>query len=282
MSDLVLRPLAVEPTELSRVLGLLRQIWPDPDKMTSRYLEWLYAENPDGEAVGVNAWDGDVLAGHYVVVPARVKLLGRSTRALLSLHTAVHPDYRGKRLFQGMAEQSYQMGRELGFDHVFGVANANSTTGFVRDLGFQLVSPLHLRFVTGWPAPPDGSHAEWIREWTDAAFAWRLRHPQFQYSRRSVRGSTLYLLHRRRVETVVRIAPRGHAAPPCATSSGLLPLPRVWVGLNASIRFRGPSFAFPKRLRSSPLNFIFRSLTTPELRLDPEKVVFEGIDFDVF
>src|SRR2546423_9840187 len=117
MTQLVLRPLQLDREELSKTLDLLRQIWPDPAKMTARYLEWLYLENPDGKAVGVNAWDGETLAGHYVVIPAKVILFGKSTTALLSLHTAVHPDHRGKGLFVRLAERTYEAGAASGFDH---------------------------------------------------------------------------------------------------------------------------------------------------------------------
>ena len=81
------------------------------------------------------------------------------------------------------------------------------------------------------------------------------------------------------MQTVVRI--EGSVAD---GRSGLLgiSIPKVWVGLNPGIRFRGPSFAVPQKLRSSPLNLIFRSLTTPSLRLDQRAVAFEGLDFDVF
>jgi GNAT superfamily N-acetyltransferase len=284
MAEIVLQPLELDPEELSKTLGLLRRIWPDPEKMTLRYLEWLYLENPDGNAVGVNAWDGETLAGHYVVVPAKVHLLGRSTSALLSLHTAVHPDYRGKGLFLRMAERTYEGARQRGFDHVFGVANANSTHGFVRDLGFQLVSPLDLRIITGWPVLDEEADrtAVWRREWSDAALGWRLRHPLFRYRQRRGRGLVFYLLARRGVQTIVRIERAKTSPPTLGTGLSGLPIPRVWVGLNPGIRFRGPSLAMPRRLRSSPLNLIFRSLTTKSLRLDSAKIAFEGIDFDVF
>src|SRR6266542_3200254 len=199
--------------------------------MSARYLKLLYVENPEGNAVGVNAWDGETLAGHYVVVPSTVCLFGCSMKALLSLHTAVHPDYRGQGLFVRMAEQTYDAGRERGFDHVFGVANANSTHGFVRSLGFQLVSPLQLRITTGWPVVEQSVEpTAWKREWRDAALRWRLGHPAFRYSQYRRRGFTFYILRRRGVQTIVRIEPAGSPALP-DVSRFALPLPRIWVGL---------------------------------------------------
>jgi GNAT superfamily N-acetyltransferase len=104
--------------------------------------------NPDGRAVGFDAWDGERLAAHYVCVPARARVDGRLVPVLLSLNTATHPRLPGQGLFTKLAAMTFEAAGEAGFDGVYGVANANSTPGFIRKLGFQLVRPLDAR--SGW------------------------------------------------------------------------------------------------------------------------------------
>src|SRR5207244_4114189 len=101
---------------------------------------------------------------------------------------------------------TYEAAAASGFDHVFGVANQSSTPGFIRSLGFQLVSPLDLRVITAWPGLDDCSETTaWRREWGNVTLRWRLAHPQFHYRNYQRGGFTFYLLHRRGVQTVVKI-----------------------------------------------------------------------------
>ena len=67
----------------------------------------------------------------------------------LSLNTAVHERARGGGVFTRLAEETYDKARVRGIRVVVGVANANSTPGFVKRLGFTSIGPLP---VGGAPA----------------------------------------------------------------------------------------------------------------------------------
>ena len=128
---------------------LLNSVFPWAKWLTPGYLHWEYNLNPLGPAVGFNAYlDGD-LAGHYVVQPIKANLFGTITKGLLSMNTATHPNHQRKNLFTTLAEKTYDAAREEEYEFVIGVANANSTPGFVRRLGFQLVRPLDAKMGLG-------------------------------------------------------------------------------------------------------------------------------------
>ncbi|MFQ5495797.1 MAG: GNAT family N-acetyltransferase, partial [Phycisphaerae bacterium] len=160
--------------------------------LTPAYLRWLYADNPRGQVIGFNAWSGGELAGHYAVIPIRALLDGKTVHAALSLNTAVHPDHQGKGLFTRLAEMTYDRAVALGVDHVVGVANANSTPGFVRKLAFESVGRLEARLFWRWPRPAvAGSVAagRWSRRWDADDLSWRIRNPSARYTVRYHRGT---------------------------------------------------------------------------------------------
>ena len=119
------------------------------DKFSFEYLKWQYADNPVGPIVGFNAYLDNVLAAHYVTMPIYMNIDGKRTLGLLSLNTATHPDHRGKRLFSILAERTYQYAAENGYKFVIGVANANSTHGFIKYLKFKLIGSLTFKIGIG-------------------------------------------------------------------------------------------------------------------------------------
>ena len=108
------------------------------------YLNWLYLDNPLGLPVGYNAYCEGKLVGHYACIPLNWSYENKIYRALLSLNTAVHPNFRRKGLFSELAEKTYKFAKKEGFDFVYGVSNSNSTHGFMK-LGFCLVGELYLQ-----------------------------------------------------------------------------------------------------------------------------------------
>src|SRR5665213_2921074 len=155
------------------------------ERYNSTYLRWLYYENPNGAVVGFDAWDDDRAVAHYVCIPLLANIQsGGPRKVLLSLNTATHPDYQGRGLFVKLASETYALAAEQGYDAVIGVANANSTHGFVNRLGFQLVTPLSVRIGIG-PLQIDATAArdgatDLICSWPSEAIVWRLANPHQQ------------------------------------------------------------------------------------------------------
>ncbi len=279
-------PIQHDPATLARYGDLFAACFPGTTKFTPDYLAWLYVANPDGAAVGYDAWDGERLAAHYVCVPARAWVEGAEVRVLLSLNTATHPDYQGKGLFTKLAAMTYDAGAQAGFDGVYGVANANSTPGFVRKLGFQLVRPLEARIGIGAlrHAPKAPAQAlSFERSWSPQALAWRCANPHNPVWQRS-KGARRQFHAAAFGLRLPAYAELDGATPPAAPApaKALSPL-RLFIGLAPDASARYWNYAsIPLRLRPSPLNLIYRSFVPRVAQLDAARIQFSFLDFDAY
>ena len=87
---------------------------------------WQYLECPWGQSEVWLAWDGDVLAGHYALLPIRLGSgLGRIS-GRLSLDTMTHQDYRGLGVFSTLASQAFSHAGQKGAAFVCGFPNDQS------------------------------------------------------------------------------------------------------------------------------------------------------------
>ena len=264
---------------------LFRTCFPKARHLTVRYLEWLYSHNPAGEVVGCDAWFGDRLAAHYVCIPVDAAVGGRSVRVMLSLNTATHPDFQGRGLFPRLAEATYAAGSERGMAAIYGVANANSTPGFTRKLGFRLIRPLEALVGFGSLGGSDRALADvdFRRQWSTETLSWRIRNPERPYR-------------------IVRVGPDTVGAEAATGAPGLKAWDEVSVdcGMGFELGARRPSmhlhlglrpagaqksgkwWPIPSRFRPSPLNLIFRPLTQGVLVPSADNVRLGQLDFDAF
>ncbi|SDP57082.1 Acetyltransferase (GNAT) domain-containing protein [Ralstonia sp. 25mfcol4.1] len=277
----------VEADKLLRYRALFLKCFPTADKFRHpAFLRWLYAGNPDGQVVGFDAFDGDLLIAHYACVPAMVRIGGSQARALLSLNTATHPEYQGKGLFTQLANMTYRHAAELGFDCVYGVANANSTPGFVRKLGFQLVQPLDARLgIGGLGIDFDAvaRNAEFERTWTREAIGWRQANPvnAIQCQRHGQKLSLTAQASGRILSAYAEL-PVSAALQSAATGGRGAPF-RLYLGLTPDGACEFHTYAqIPARLRPSPLNLIYRSLQGESRQLTRGHVQFSFLDFDAY
>lgn len=265
---------------------LFRTCFPTASHLTPRYLRWLYVDNPCGKVVGMDATSQGELAAHYVCVPTRVSFFGTEVNALLSLNTATHPNFRGQGLFTKLAEGTYKFAEESGFSLVYGVANANSTPGFTRKLGFQLVAPLEARLGFGRQLEIDWDRAlktaMFRRLWDTTQLAWRARNPSNPVSTIATADGHTGLYAKTDKGGIFAWSELPLEMP---RSSDRLPnviWPRLFLGLNPrACVTRKVSLVIPDRFRPSPLNFIVRMLGRNEL-VDRNVVSFSFIDFDAY
>ncbi|MBQ5950382.1 GNAT family N-acetyltransferase [Massilia sp. ST3] len=282
-------PVQYDPDTLARYSALFTACFPDSGKFTPGYLAWLYVANPDGAAVGFDAWDGERLAAHYVCIPARAWVEGREAPVLLSLNTATHPDYQGKGLFTRLAAMTFDAGIAAGFDGVYGVANANSTPGFVRKLGFQLVRPLEARIGLGalrhGPKAP-ARELSFERSWSAEALAWRCANPHNPVARHGSgkRAQFHAAAFGQALPAYAELEAEFEADLQAGTTTRRAPSPlRLFIGLAPDASSRYWNYAsIPMRLRPSPLNLIYRSFVPRVSALDPARIQFTFLDFDAY
>ena len=256
------------------VTGLLNLCFPKSVEIeTFEFVKWEYDENPAGKVVGYNAYWGDSLAAHYATMPIYLDIDGKKTLGLLSLNTATHPEHRGKRLFTILAEKTYEYATENGYKFVIGVANANSTPGFLKHLGFKLIGPLTLRVGAG-PVSYQRTNFTYVRHWDRSFLDWRLKNPSMKYYKNG--------------DMIVSPIKPGFKKLVYHDKKGLLSRPELhgrpfnlYIGFGADLS-NGVYCRLPKFIKHSPFNLIFRDLTggtLPEMTKDNTQ--FELIDFDV-
>lgn len=281
------QPIRFDPHTMAQYVALFAGCFPGVAKFTPDYLRWLYLDNPDGRALGFDAWDGERLAAHYVCVAARARLDGETVPVLLSLNTATAPAYQGRGLFTQLAEMSFEAARAAGFAGVYGVANANSTPGFIRKLRFQLVRQLEAQIGVGGlrvARAPDAAPPAFERVWSPASLAWRCAGP-LQAVRCRARGE-LWQFEApavgRWLSAYAELGAAGLAPPAPAPHAGPSPL-RLFIGLAPDSARRWRAYAgIPQRLRPSPLNLIYRSFAGGAAPLDAARIHFSFLDFDAY
>lgn len=306
---------AAGPDDLGATAALLDEVFPGTGLGDERYLEWLYRDSPDGEVIESNVDDDEGRVGHYAITPiALAEGPAGSFRGALSLNTGVHERGRGRGLFVSLAEATYADARRQGVRRVVGVANASSTPGFVRRLGFALVCSLPVAVIVPLPglrgdarsvpvtaellASPALSElapllaspgAGLARAWTPESLGWRLAAPGRSYALHVGDGllAISSVVARRGVRIAVICAVFASRPLPRRSLLGLASVVcrhqrapvAVRVGVNELLPRVG--FPLPDRLRESPLNLIHRDLSQPG-RPAPPIARWEAIDFDAF
>lgn len=272
--DYRIEQVKVDDSALREILQLMLLAFEGhSDKFSLEYLKWQYADNPLGSIVGFNAYWGDVLAAHYVTTPIYMNIAGQKTLGLLSLNTATHPDHRGKRLFTILAERTYQYAAENGYKFVIGVANAQSTHGFLKHLNFNLVGPLTFRIGTGTNIFPKKDYT-FTRCWDKETMDWRLENPSMEYFKND--------------DMIVSPIKPGFKKLVYHDIDGLVSLSKLhgrpfnlYIGFGADLK-GGCYCGIPKFIKHSPFNLIFRDLTDGSLpEVTKDNILFELIDFDV-
>jgi len=277
---LAFRPAGAQPDEIAAYAALLARVFGAQAKFGEAALAWRYRDNPSGQVVGMDAWDGARLAAHYVTCPCEAIVEGRPMKGLLSLNTATDPDYQGRGLFTRLAEATYAAGATAGFDFVIGVANANSTPGFLRKLGFQHVGRLHAGVLAAAPRRFAEPPPQFQGDWRDELLAWRLANPAGRYV--AARAGALTGVWARTHLPLVNCAaflpggshvPLGRSGPFGAS---------LFIGLEPRARLSG-LVAIPDRFRPSPLNLIWRPLAkSAPAALDPAATALNFLDFDPY
>ena len=278
---------SVDDFSLSKYKVLFDLCFPKSKQHTIQYLSWLYKENPEGYALGYDAFDGRKLAAHYACIPTIISLNGKLTKSLLSLNTATHPKYRKKGLFIKLAELTYELASKSGFECVFGFANNNSTYGFVKKLGFQMVSSLDAYIGFGrfrrfnWDAIQN--YSVFHRHWTEESLHWRMANPSNPCYIQCV-SNRIFAVFSSAWKTGIIAYTENRFNFTIEATKRINPfLPRVFVGiLPQPLKNFNMFIPIPNFLRPSPLNFIFKYFIEERHQIDNESVFVSYIDFDAF
>lgn len=271
-------PVALSQSDNVAVVELFQHSFGNTN-LTSEILDWQYAKNPNGSAVGFNAFAGEQLAAHYVTIPIKAWRSGKLSNGLLSINTATHPMHQKRGLFTQLAELTYTRARALGFEFVVGVANQNSVHGFVKKLNFQHVSELERRLVLSPISKGDARELEFVCAWDSNSIAWRTAHPERNYKIRRHGAVSHILGNSARFSALVAQVDSSDLPNGMAAGGRAL---RQWIGLDCQIDWRRNfNVRIPSRYHPIPLNLIFRDLIGAQT-IDPARVKFWAMDFDAY
>jgi len=281
------REVSVEENQLRLYSELFKKCYKRNEHLTYDYLKWLYASNPEGNAIGFDAFFKDQMAAHYVCIPVKYCLNENETRGLLSLNTATHPNHQRKGLFAKLADKTYNFAIENDYKFVIGVANSQSTHGFLKRLGFKFVRPLDIKMGIGYPnidSPKKGRY-KFYRIWDKDSFYWRNKNPEQCYDLKKVTNNFFVtantgILGIRAILYDSRL--KNYHIFSAKRKFYFNPL-KIWMGID-SFKSWNNTFFFnlPDRMKTSPLNLIFKDLTKREIKLDPKFIKFTGFDFDAY
>ncbi|WP_271765495.1 GNAT family N-acetyltransferase [Aquimarina algiphila] len=275
-------PIQTDKTSIKEVTDLLRITFPHAKKYTEAFISWQYIDNPVGEMMGYNAYAGTTLAAHYALMPIKAKIFGKEEKGLLSLNTATHPEHRGKRLFPRLASESYKDAADKGFSFVIGVANAQSTPGFLKKLDFQLIRMLDAKL--GWGKivrTKEDCDLDYQRSWDEETVQWRISNPELRYNIKNNRISAS--TDRFGIQAILKDFDQSYNIADNSTNTLNLRPFKLWIGIDNSIHWK-KSFYFdiPLKMRPSPLNLIFKDLTDKGRKFDFSKIQFNALDFDAY
>lgn len=263
---------------LEQLVGLMNASFPDCE-FKENYYGWQYMYNPLGRVVSYNAYAEDgQLAAHYAAIPIKMILDGKDELGLLSLNTATHPDHQGKRLFTKLADLTYKKAAELGYKFVIGVANANSTHGFLKYLDFYLVAPLDFKVGMGDIFKYANSIEKNRVYYDESILKWRLNNPEFQYTygRHSIYGGRKEPLFHASVAYLPDNVDKNNVGLKKAFD-----VFNIYVGLGLDKK-GGLYFDLPRFIKRSPFNLIFRDLTGGTLpKITKDNIFFQLLDYDV-
>lgn len=279
--------------ELMRVQELLLAVWPEATFYTFEYLDWLYRSNPAGKAESFNVWVGDHIVAHYAAIPIIANLFGEEEKGLLSLNTVVHPDYRGRGYFKTLAANTFEGAKLRNASFVIGVANANSTKLFQRQLKFQMVSALTVKLGIGRVERKyEQSELPCFQvKWDAPVLDWRLKRPGAIYRVTSNSNGTWFwgdtgsygiyaemgwfpIEARKLVNAVYQVDP--------LPIFKLNPV-NLWIGLDQRCKWGNYSYIdLPERYKPSPLNLVFKDLTNQKRLLEPNTTRISLFDFDAY
>jgi hypothetical protein len=275
-------PLTHSDGEIRQVSQLLRRVFPHAPHLTPAYLRWLYIQNPEGAALGYNAWHEGRLVGHCAGQPLTARVQGQTLRGILLVNAAVEPGHVRRNLTRRTTDPMFHEAARQGFAFSIAVGNANSTLPLLTR--FEMVGPLDARVGVGLPRRREQQATpSWERVWSGDAMRWRLANPERPYAVRAREG-------RAAVTAPAGKPGFGAVLYDGADGWGLAdgggrpagPL-RVWLGRDPAVDWgRSPFVPIPGKLRPSPLNLVFKDLTGRGLHPDAAGVVFRAIDFDAW
>lgn len=113
-----------------QILNLFREVFNEEESLD--FWKWKFMQCPFGKGIIKLLFDGETLIGNYAAIPMNVVIRNIIIRAIWSVDTMTHSDYRGQGVFPYLAKRFYKECERRGFRFVYGFPN-------------QLIYPIRIR-----------------------------------------------------------------------------------------------------------------------------------------
>lgn len=240
------------------------------------FFQHLFIDNPDGQAISCNAFDGGRMIAHISLEPEKMLVNGHVVKCMREMSVVTHPDYRGNGLLSSLTNMAIEEAAKQGYAFVYGLANGNSFPAFVRHCGFSFITRLNVMMGFGTEICEDGKKT-YRRYWSEDALAWRFSQGKYRKVGNCVLGQ-----FRTGVETYMGTLPSQSQVQISDNNNykPFLPQVKLYVGLGAKLPWS--YFKVPKFIKHSPFNLIFRDLTGGNLpMMTKDNLYYQLMDFDV-
>ena len=270
-----IKKIDISEDSLIEITRFLKEVFPKTDKFTIDFVRWQYAQNPLGPMAGFNAWDGGRIVSHFAGLPISLNLFGEMRKGLLCINVSTNVNYRGKKLFTLLGEKTIEYASNNGFDFLIAVPNANSTHGFLKYFGFDLVTPLTVKVGFGKNIFTDKKF-NCYKSWDTDQWLWRLNNPDNKYTcdKQNIISTPISFFAK-----TLSVGRFGKVKPDFAFQNiGFRPL-NLYVGLGADTS-KGLYFNMPSFVKRPPFNLVFRDLTGKIPQLKKDDIFLQLIDMD--
>lgn len=245
-------------------------------QFTKDVFQHWFVDNPDGQVISCNAFDGEKMIANQSLVPEKMLVSGRIVRCVRSMSVVTHPDYRGKGLLSSLTNMAIEEATRLGYDFVYGLANDNSFPVFIRNCGFSFISRLNVMMGFGTEIREDGEKT-YQRYWSEDALAWRFSQGKYRKVGNCILGQfstgVETFMGTLPTQSQVQISDNNNYNP-------FFPQVKLYVGLGAKLPWS--YVKVPKIIKHSPFNLIFRDLTGGNLpMMTKDNLFYQLMDFDV-
>jgi hypothetical protein len=131
------------------IIPLFEKVFGRPMGKTKSYQHWRweFLQNPVKPISIMLAWHGERLVRHYAVNPVRAWAQDKELLVALSLDTMTDEDYGKRGIFSETGKCLYDQIVTNSVSFIFGFPNAKSIGGFLKHLGWHIISPtpIHIR-----------------------------------------------------------------------------------------------------------------------------------------
>ena len=240
------------------------------------FFRHLFIDNPDGQAISCNAFDGERMIAHISLEPEKMLVNGQIVNCMREMSVVTHPDYRGKGLLSSLTNMAIEEAAKQGYAFVYGLANGNSFPVFVRHCCFSFITRLNVMMGFGTEIREDGEKT-YSRYWSEEALAWRFSQGKYRKVGNCVLGQ-----FRTGVETYMGTLPTQSQVQISDNNNykPFFPQLKLYVGLGAKLPWS--YVKVPKFIKHSPFNLIFRDLTGGNLpMMTKDNIFYQLMDFDV-